>query len=125
MSQRSSHFECHVVESYCYRDMDNRDACRDESQRVTAESLSDLYEKLGEAKARETPPEDRGESYTEVEFGTIREIIVVSETEVDEEILKTTSACQRQEQQRREAAIKKQQALATRAAERKPVRSRS
>ena len=117
MSQLNSHFECLVIESYCYRDMDNRDACSDESQRVTAGSLSDLYEKLGEAKARETSPEDRGESYTEVEFGTIREIIVVSETDVDEGILKTTSACQRQEQQRRDAVLKKQLALTAQAAE--------
>jgi predicted GNAT family N-acyltransferase len=112
-----SHFECFVVESYCYRDMDNRDACKDNSYLVTAGNLNDLYEKLGEAKARETPQEDRGDEYTDVDFGRIKEIIVVSETDVDDGILKKTSACQKQEQQRRNAVLKKQLALTAQAAE--------
>ncbi len=117
MNQGDSHFECVVTETYCYRDMDNRDTCDNELQIVTARNLNDLYEKLGEAKARETPLEDRGKSYTKVEFGTIREIIVVSETDVDDGILKKTSACQKQAQQRRDAVLKKQLALAAQAAE--------
>ena len=108
MSKKVSQFECFVTESYCYRDMDNRDACKDKFCWVTAESLNDMYEKLGEVKTHETPPEERGDEYTEVEFERIREIIVVSETEVDGERLKTTSACQTQEQQRKDAALKKQ-----------------
>ena len=117
MSKKVSQFECFVTESYCYRDMDNRDACKDKSCWVTAESLNDMYEKLGEIKTHESPPEERGDEYTEVEFERIREIIVVSETEVDGEILKTTSVCQKQVQQRKDAALKKQLGLAAQAAE--------
>lgn len=124
MSQQNSHFECQVTEMYCFCDMNDWDDQSDESRLIVAENLSDLYEKLGEAKARETPPEDRRDNYTQVQFGPIREIIVVSKTDVDEERLKSTPAIQQWERDRKEAAIqkqksaiKKQQALVALAAE--------
>lgn len=115
MSQQKSHFECVVTETYCYRDMDNRHASECQTHVVSADSISDLYEKLGGFKIIETLP-DQCESYTEIDFGHIREIVVVSETDVDEGILKTTVAYQQWERQRMEAAIKKQQALDAQAA---------
>lgn len=124
MSQKSSHFECRVIKTYYFSDIGIMDAQRNESRLIVTENLSDLYEKLGEAKSRETPPEDRGDDYIEVDFGPIREIIVVSETVVDEETLRETPAYQQWERDRKEAAIrkqksaiKKQQALVALAAE--------
>ncbi|MHB1641943.1 MAG: hypothetical protein ACYCS8_04710 [Acidithiobacillus sp.] len=116
MSKKVSQFECFVTEYDYYRDMDNRDAQKEVSCRIKAESLNDLYEKLGQVKIRETPQEDRGDEYTEVEFGKIREIVIVSEIDVDDERLNATSACQKYAQQRKDAALKKQQALAEQAA---------
>ena len=117
MSKRVSRFECVVTQYDYYRDVDNRDAQKEASRRIKAESLNDLYEKLGQVKIRETLPEDRGDEYTEVEFGKIREIVVVSEIDVDEERLNETSACQAYAEQRNNAALKKQLALTAQAAE--------
>ncbi len=117
MSKKVSQFECFVTVSDYYRDMDNRDACKDGSCWVRAESLDDLYEQLGQIKILETSQEDRGDEYTEVDFEKIREIVIVSESDIDDERLNETSACQQYAQQRKNAALKKQLALTAQAAE--------
>ncbi len=38
MSKKVSQFECFVTESYCYRDMDNRDAYKDKDCRAKTPS---------------------------------------------------------------------------------------
>lgn len=106
-SATSKTYECTVT--LTYNDTDdyyNRPRSREEVVIVADEDIDVLYRALGLYKAQETVAEQRNmgldDTYTEVDFSEIREIIVVSTAPVDTIRLLATPAMQALEEKRQQ-----------------------
>jgi hypothetical protein len=100
-------YECAVTINY---EPDDRDVV----EVVSADSLTDLYRELGQYKAQETVVDSSTRwdyPRNTVNFGEIREIIVVTSSPVDADLLKDTPAM-RDREARRQQKITAEQAVA-------------
>lgn len=105
-SATSKTYECTVTLTYNDTDDYNRPRSREEVVVVADEDIDALYRALGLYKAQETVAEQRNiwldDTYTEVDFSEIREIIVVSTAPVDTIRLLATPAMQALEEKRQQ-----------------------
>lgn len=100
----ATYYECMVTETEHFRDEYNRHDSITDRWIEQAETLKELYEKLAQIQLRETPEEKRGDEYTTIEFGSIREIRDPQEFEVTLDRLKATKVWQEHERELREKA---------------------
>lgn len=96
-------YECTVTLNHRSLDDDNRWRNDPETDVLVSEDIDLLYQRLGEAKTQETPPDEVFCYYTnDVEFSTIRQIIVISKDGVDQSRLMSTVAMQQHQEKLRE-----------------------
>lgn len=103
-------YECVVaLDHYSLNDHNYWVNQRTENVTVDADDREYLYRRLGELKALETAPEDNRHNYTSVSFGSIRQVVILSEDMVDEQRVLATPAMH-QYQLQREAKIRANEA---------------
>jgi hypothetical protein len=111
--RKGSCYECVVTINHYWRDDRNYwDTATTENVLAYAKDLNSLYIQLGILKTQETTPDDRCDHYTDVEFGVIRHLIIISEEDVHENRVANTPAMQKLQYQHEEQICAKEAAIA-------------
>lgn len=90
-------FECVVTRTQYDRDQDNYAIFTEHTSVESAPDLPTLYAQLAKLKTQETPAAEQINEYTTIEFGIVREIIVVGTSAVEETILHATDCWKQHE----------------------------